>query len=44
VGIALRLDELERLVILSARKRRLQILEGERGRVLAFQEGDDIAR
>jgi hypothetical protein len=38
------LDELERLVILSASKRRRQILEGERGCVLALQEGDQVPR
>jgi len=44
VGEALVLDKDERLVILSASKRRLQILEGERGRMLALQEGDQVAR
>src|ERR1051325_8082507 len=41
-----RVDEvLARLqVVLSTRKRRLQILEGKRGRMRALQEGNDIAR
>ena len=38
------LDELERRVILGARKRRREILERERRRVLALQEGDEVPR
>ena len=41
---ALLLDQIEGLVVLDARKLRLQILEGKRGRMRALQEGNDIAR
>jgi hypothetical protein len=44
VGEALVLDELQRAVILSASKRRLQILEGERGRMRAFEVRDEVSR